>query len=66
MVDIGYLRNSQRGDFLIHRPRTNALKLHTGLLFWQSKQKQMLDGAASKKHQDSLWVLMAQPHKQLG
>lgn len=64
-VGIGYLRNSQWGGFLIHiRPRTNALKLHTGL-FWHSNQKQMLDGAASKKHQDSLWVLTAQPHKQL-
>lgn len=53
-VDIGYLRNSQRGDVLIDiRPRTNALEFHTGLLFWQSKKKQMLDGAASENPQDS-------------
>lgn len=50
---------------MIHiRTRTNALKLHTGLL-WHSNQKQMLDGAAREKHQDSPWVLTAQPHKQL-
>lgn len=31
-VDSAYLRNSQRGDFLIHiRPRTSILQLHTGL-----------------------------------
>lgn len=62
-VDIGYPRNSQRGEFLIHiRPRTNALELHTALLFWQSNQKQMLDGAAREEHQDCPWVLTAQPY----
>lgn len=65
-MDISYLRNSHRGDFLIHiRARTNALELHTGLLFWQGNQKQMLDGAASEKHQECPWVLTAQQHKQL-